>query len=116
MAKPEVRDWISGRWSMSMSTDLPPDAGNELVFGGGKVALAVTGQVIGRYKMNTECLTIILPMPHIPGEPAYEIIGQFSLIGEAHDRSVLVGLVDCTTDDGSLASTICRLTRLKPQA
>jgi len=64
-----MRGPIEGRWLIDFGNDGVADAGgNEIVLGGGVVALAHVGKPIGRYEVKTGELTLTLPMPAIDGE------------------------------------------------
>lgn len=92
---------VEGRWLIDFGGDSTADAGgNEIVLGGGLVALAHVGRPIGRYEVKSGELSLTLPMPAIEGEGEWQMIVRFALPHDLGDEANLIGVMQGTIPDG----------------
>jgi hypothetical protein len=110
---------VEGRWLIDFGGDGTTDAGgNEIVLGGGVVALAHAGKPIGRYevKLGELTLTLTLPMPAIPGEGEWQMIARFALPADLSAETDLIGVMQGTIPGGPSDMYSCLLRRRLSQA
>ncbi|WP_150126893.1 hypothetical protein [Sphingomonas panacis] len=108
---------IDGRWLIDFGNDRPAEAcGNEIVLGGGVVALARTGVPIGHYDVSPGELTLTLPLPALVGEGAWQMIGRFALPDDVGTHANLVGVMQGVHSGGDALDHPCMLRRRASQA
>jgi len=108
---------IEGRWLIDFGNDGPADpSGNEVVLGGGVVALAHHGKPIGRYDLKPGELSITLPMPPIAGEGEWQMIARFALPNNLDAHEDLIGMMQGISSDGDTLDHPCMLRRRAAQA
>jgi len=108
---------IEGRWLIDFGDDGPADrSGNEVVLGGGVVALAHDGKPVGRYDLKPGELTITLPMPPMVGEGEWQMIARFALPDDLGAHEDLIGMMQGISSDGDTLDHPCMLRRRAAQA
>jgi hypothetical protein len=108
---------IEGRWLLDLSGDGTANAtGDEIVLGGGQVALARDGKPIGRYEVERGKLTLTLPMPAAAGGGEWQMIARFALPADPSVETGLIGVMQGTIPDGPSDTYSCVLRRRTSQA
>ena len=112
LAAPRVRGWL-----IDFGDDGPADpSGNEVVLGGGVVALAHDGKPIGRYDLKPGELTITLLMPPIAGEGEWQMIARFALPNNLDAHEDLIGVMQGIVPGDEAVAQPRVLRRLTAQA
>jgi hypothetical protein len=106
---------VEGRWLIDFA-DGPAETGNEVVLGGGVVALAHVGKPIGRYEVKAGELALTLPMPATADEGEWQMILRFALSSDIGAQTNLIGIMHGATPDGDSIENPCTLRRRPSQA
>jgi len=83
---------IDGRWLIDCGSDGPADnPANQIVLGGGVVALASDGPPVGTMGAKRRVISVTMPTPAAAGEEACQITARFALPGNFGRNIDLIG-------------------------